>query len=137
MTLVIDASVCVKWLVYEEHTAAAIRLADTKTEFLAPDLLRLEVASALTNKVRRGELPAGEISLLARVPNFVPDLVPWQPLLDPALELALVLQRPLYDCLYLALALRENTAMVTADDRLFNSLQGSTIAHTVMSIQEF
>ena len=46
-------------------------------------------------------------------------LVPIAELADRAITLAIDLRHPVYDCFYLTLAQRENTAIVTADERLF------------------
>ena len=45
-----------------------------------------------------------------------PDLlVPLEELVEDATRLALTLGHPVYDCLYLALAVREKTRLITAD----------------------
>lgn len=44
--------------------------------------------------------------------------------IDAALQLAIDLNHPIYDCLYLALAIRLDTHVVTADRR-FAALNGS------------
>ena len=46
------------------------------------------------------------------------ELVPSEALHTRALELAIDLRHPIYDCFYLALAEREAAALVTADTRL-------------------
>jgi predicted nucleic acid-binding protein len=43
-------------------------------------------------------------------------------LAQQALELARTLDHPTYDCLYVALALREEATLVTADRRLLRTL---------------
>ena len=48
--------------------------------------------------------------------------VPSQLLLDEALALAFAFDRSVYDCLYVALALRSKAQLVTADERLANAL---------------
>lgn len=58
-------------------------------------------------------------------------------MLASALEIALAHRRSIYDAIYVALALRENCEMVTADERLYNALQGTQIAGTVLTIQQF
>jgi len=45
-------------------------------------------------------------------------LVPVEDLRNRALELAIELDHPIYDCFYLALAERERCPLVTADKRL-------------------
>ncbi len=44
-------------------------------------------------------------------------------LLDEAFRLALAHQRAVYDCLYLALATRENCQLIPADEALVRQLQ--------------
>ena len=50
------------------------------------------------------------------------------PLLASAFDLADKTQRTVYDCVYLALAVRLNGRMVTADQRLYNGLKGTAWA---------
>ena len=54
--LVVDANVAVKWLVEEEHSAAAKRLIAGPYELHAPRLLASEVANALWRKARLEEV---------------------------------------------------------------------------------
>jgi predicted nucleic acid-binding protein len=50
--------------------------------------------------------------------SWVIDLRPTGPLLPRAMDMARHLGHPVYDCVYLALAEREDAAFVTADQRL-------------------
>jgi predicted nucleic acid-binding protein len=52
-----------------------------------------------------------------------PRLFPSVPLMLRALSIATQARIGVYDCLYVALAERENCELVTADTRLLNSLQ--------------
>lgn len=114
---VVDASVAVKWVVDEEGSTTAASLA--RHRLLAPDLLMVECANALWAKQRRGELDDSEVVERVQALRAVPvDLVPQQELLEEAVALALKLEHPVYDCLYLALAVEQDTALITAD-RLF------------------
>ena len=117
MKWVIDASVAAKWLAPEPDTPLAeALLAD---DLIAPDLLYAEVANILWKKQLRGEMDAATVQIGARwllqVPLQVHDSAG---LLADALALALQLQHPAYDCFYLALALRVEAPLVTADRRL-------------------
>ena len=49
--------------------------------------------------------------------------MPIEPLLDSALDLAIQLNHPIYDCLYLALALRHDTDVITADRRFVSAIE--------------
>ena len=59
-TLVIDASVAVKWLLPEDGREEALRLQDLyqdeKIDLIAPSLLGVEVANVLWKRARRGDL---------------------------------------------------------------------------------
>ncbi len=115
--LVIDASVAIKWVIEEEGTAEALTL--RRQHLIAPDLIIPECANILWKKVRRDELSAEEASLAGRLlANADIELVPMRPLMDAAIKIALLLDHPAYDCVYLALAEQSNLKFVTADSRL-------------------
>lgn len=122
--MVVDASVAVKWVIQEPGTAAAIALR-SGMPLLAPDLLIPECAVILWKKVRRQELSQAEAQLAARLLQRAQlDLRPTLPLLPLALEMAVRLAHPAYDCMYLALAVAENTVVVTADGRFARAAGG-------------
>ena len=114
---VVDASVAVKWVVQESGSDRARSLAQARLE--APDLLPVECANILWKKVRVGDLAQREatdrLDLLLRAPVV---LVGSRELLDSALRLSFDLGHPVYDCLYLALALQRRFPLVAADERL-------------------
>lgn len=118
MPLVVDASVALKWLVDEEHGAEAIALFE-RDLLVAPDLLPLELRNALLTRVRRGlNSPDEARRAEAAVGGLEVGLVPTASLLARAFELGLSLAHPIYDCVYLALALERGLTLVTADRRL-------------------
>jgi len=117
MTIVIDASVAVKWVLRENDSDAADALLD-HDELMAPVLWLAEAANALWRRARIGEITADEaderMSELRKAP--VASLA-MEAHLGPALRLATALGHPVYDCVYLALALHHGTHVVTADRR--------------------
>lgn len=121
MSIVIDASVALKWVLDEPGQAEADALLDE--ELIAPSLWLLEAANALWRRSVRGELTAAEaeerLGELFHAPvtsiRIEEDLV-------SAARLAAELSHPVYDCLYLALALREHSCLVTADRRFHAAL---------------
>lgn len=120
--IVVDASVAVKWLVPEAGEAAADELLSTGGPLLAPALIRVEVAAAIARKVRFDEIPfqTGESALgrwFQLLLNALVTLVPDEADLAGAWQLATELKHPLQDCLYLALALRLRTPLITADKK--------------------
>lgn len=54
-------------------------------------------------------------------------LVPLSILTSSALQLALTLEHPVYDCLFIALAVREACPFVTSDQKLLQKLAGKKL----------
>lgn len=123
---VVDATVAIKWLVPAEHSDLARKLWDR--EVSAPDLIFPETVNALWKYVDRGELTPDEARRAASLfPADVVTLVPSQPLMQRALDLALALRLPVYDCVYLATAWLLEVPLVTADHRFLKVLGQGTI----------
>lgn len=121
-TLVIDASIAVKWVVQEEGTEEALALR-SDYRFLAPDLLIAECANILWKKVQRGELMSDEAIVAGRLlERSGIGFVPMRGLLEQATELAIQLSHPAYDCIYLASARLHKARFVTADRRLLRTV---------------
>ena len=123
MSWVVDASIAVKWVIPEVLSDKADRVRDGEDDVLAPDLLLVEVANALWKKTAAEEISAREADAafdLVRRSGI--DLRPTAPLLPRAMDLARRLGHPVNDCVYLALAEREDAAFVTADQRLLRRL---------------
>lgn len=121
-TLVIDASIAVKWVVEEDGTAAALILRQ-HAKLIAPDLLVAECANIFWKKVQRGELIKAEAFLAARLLQAAEiELLPSRSLLEAATQIAVELDHPAYDCLYLALAAQRGCQFVTADERFVRKL---------------
>jgi predicted nucleic acid-binding protein len=115
--LVIDASVAIKWVIEEHGTREALTL--HRHRLFAPDLLMAECANVLWKKARRKELSADEARLAAGLLQRADvELLPMRPLLESATALAIALDHPAYDCIYLALAGSLSCDLVTADQRL-------------------
>ncbi len=117
MPLVVDASVAVKFLVREPSTEDARRLLAIPDALIAPDWILVEAANTFWKKVKRSELLIVHAERhLADLPEFFETLYPASELIGDALNLSFRLRHAVYDCLYLALALREGCRLVTADD---------------------
>lgn len=122
-TLVIDASIAIKWVVEEEGTELALALRQ-QARLMAPDLLVPECANILWKKVKRKELTKDEALLAARLLQSVEiELAPSRTLMEAATRLAIELDHPAYDCLYFALSVESDCRFVTADERLVNKIR--------------
>jgi predicted nucleic acid-binding protein len=119
---VVDASVAVKWLVDEPLSEAAAELLEDGLLLAAPELIYAEVANALWAISRRGNIGAADLrealDLLADAPLTVPSSM--KQLMPAATRLAADLDHPVYDCMYLALAIQEQRPVITADRRFCN-----------------
>jgi predicted nucleic acid-binding protein len=113
---IVDASVALKWVIEEEGSEAASALAGESLS--SPSLILAECANALWAKALRREITVAEVlerlAWLSAAPVL---LVPLEELVEDATRLAVTLGHPVYDCLYLALAVREKTRLVTADQQ--------------------
>ncbi len=122
-TLVIDASIAIKWVVEEDGTELALALRQ-QARLVAPDLLVPECANILWKKVQRKELSRDEAILAARLLQSAEiELVPARAFMETATRLAIDLDHPAYDCLYLALAIENDCRFVTADERMVNKIR--------------
>ena len=114
---VVDASVAIKWLL-EEDLSDQARLLEGAPLF-APDIMPIEVANVLWKKSKIGQLSRREASAAWDLFQTAPvRMIPGQDLASQALELAIDLGHPIYDCLYLALARNIRLPFVSADRRL-------------------
>lgn len=121
MTVVVDASVAVKWFVEEEGREAAMKLFRSTIEKWAPDIVFAEVANVLRRKVRKGEASATQAhQAIETLPDLFSQVVPSADLIRDAWWIAEALDHSVYDCLYLACAEQRGSTLVTADGRFFD-----------------
>ena len=126
MTLVVDASVAIKWSIEEPDSAEAERLLRLGRALIAPDLVVVEACNVAWKKLRRGQITSAQAAgLVAEVADFFDNLVAAKFLAPRALAIAESLGHPVYDCFYLALAEQAWAPMVTADARFLQRLQGT------------
>lgn len=138
MTIVIDASVAVKWLVTEDDSAAALPL--RAFPLAAPELLLAEVASILWKKVRQNEIApfiAQEALQVLKATDI--NLAHSSKLITAALSLACELNHSPYDMFYVALAIDRDIPLITADRRLVNRVREASRpwANLVTLLTEF
>jgi predicted nucleic acid-binding protein len=127
--IVVDASVAIKWVVEEDGTAQALVLLK-HAGLVAPDLLIAECANILWKKVSRSELTKAEALLAARLLERTDvEFLPTRALLQPAARIAIELDHPAHDCVYLALAAANDWKFVTADERFVRKVRENRRTH--------
>ena len=129
MTLVVDASVVVKWFVPEEWHEEALSVLARLDRLQAPDLIVAEVGNIPWKKLTQGRVTRIQAqSMVMSLPHLIPSFHESLELIERALEIALVLKHPVYDCLYLALAEVSGSVVVTADRTLVRKLGDTPFA---------
>ena len=128
MTVVVDASLAIKWVVEEEYSQEALDLRDywyqDSEPVVAPPIFRPEVTNVLRQKVRRREL--SQTHAANRLDLLITHVAIREPLRLYSRGLALAGDLCLgsaYDALYLALAEFEDCDVWTADLRLVRVAQ--------------
>jgi predicted nucleic acid-binding protein len=137
-TIIVDASVGVKWFLPEVHAAEARAWRHGGDELHVPAFFfDLEIANVLWKKVHRAEVSREDADLiLGQLPLLPVSRHPEAPLLASAFDLADRTQRTVYDCLYLALAVQLGGRMLTADERLYHSLAATPFAPYVVWVAD-
>ena len=127
---VVDASVAGKWLLpgaaeplQQEAVGLLRQLVDGQVNLIVPDFFWIEVTDLLCKAIRTGRCtrPTAEMALSALRRHEIPTL-PVLPLLNSALDQAIVYGRSVYDSIYLALALETGARLITADEKLVNAV---------------
>jgi predicted nucleic acid-binding protein len=129
---VVDSSVVVKWFLPEPSRPEALRLLrsyrEQQIQLFAPALLMPEVSNVFCKRFRRGELNASQASEALQLLKInSPILIADAEALDEATGLAMASGQAVYDCLYLAVALRRGCEMITADHK-FHKAMASTFS---------
>jgi predicted nucleic acid-binding protein len=119
LSIVVDASVVLKWFIPENDSEQAAVVLGYGDQFVVPDFLFAEVANALRVKMRRGELADREARAILKALHTVPFVVePSLSHIQPALDIANETRITVFDGLYIAVAVASKAAFATADRRL-------------------
>lgn len=138
MTYVIDASVAIKWFVPENLHDRALALLDRPERLQAPDIIVAETASIAWKKSLRGEIvPFQAQAITTAVRRSIPQLYPSLELVERALEVALRLRHPIYDCLYIVCAEIAAGILITADRGLYATVHGTEYEALVRDLETF
>ena len=122
---VVDASVAIKWFVEEPGSPQAHEMLARGQPLTAPDHLIGEVARGLLRRTRAGDFSRENAkSALVGLPAMV-SLAPMEALAPLAFDLADECSITIYDAFYVALAIRTDDVLITADERLRAGLASS------------
>lgn len=124
MRLILDASAALNIVMRTDLAAGFIVGLERADMVLAPSLFHAEVANALWKYARAGLLDKPTMmtrldEALGLVDSFEPD----ERLVTEALSLSVVHQHPVYDMLYVVLAMRYGAKLISADSKLIKLAQ--------------
>ena len=128
--IVVDTSIVLKWVLDEPDSATALALlfrwVNEGTLIQAPALLAYEVANALFQRVRKGEMTVEKATQALEdvlLPELELNFLEYTDLSKRAIILAQQYSLPAtYDAHYLALAEHKQCEYWTADTRLWNAV---------------
>lgn len=137
MNLIIDASVAIKWFVMENLHDEARHLLDGGDDLHAPDLLVVEIANIAWKKALRKEIDHRQARAIAvACLDGVPSLHPSTEIVGRAAQIALELNHPVYDCVYLACAESVEGFLVAADSRLQSIVKDTKFEALVVGLDQ-
>ena len=143
MRLVVDASVALKWVLDEKDSTLAERLLQLEPQLLVPDFLLNEVANVIWVQVRERLFTPDEARrALARVTHSIDPVVTHGYHFHPtALDEAIATGHPVYDTLYVAVALAVDADVVIAADQPFHQAMqrhpDPAIARMVLPLEDW
>ncbi len=138
MTLVVDASVALKWFVAEADSALALAVLASDEILISPDLVVAELCNAAWRLWRKQEMTLDQVRIVAdQASSAFAETSPSDALAAKAVDIAVRLDHPVYDCLYLALAEIREARLVTADRRLVSRVGDTPWHRYVVSLDEF
>lgn len=136
-TISIDASVVVKTLVEETGSARARAVVAAHDMIIVPAHAYAEVSEVLYRKTVSGVLDRLQaLQALKQLP-IAYTLAPLDAVMAEAFEIAIDLRHSIYDCLYVATAVKFGVHLVTADLRLLRKTADSKYSGIVISLESF
>lgn len=125
-TLVLDASVIIKWFTQEEKREQAINLRENyingEIEIVVPDLLLYEISNALRFNSNFQEEDIKE-AIQSLFDMEISIIVPVPEILQKTINIAYSKEITIYDALYIALAQIIDFDFITADEKLYEKLK--------------
>jgi predicted nucleic acid-binding protein len=134
LVVVVDASIVVKWFVYEEGSDKALEIRDKyisgELKLIAPEIINFEVLNALHYKRLFSEEEIKEIAEALDAFSF--ELYPLKGgYAKKTLEVAFKNNITIYDSSYISLAIMKNTHMYTADEKLMEKISKEYLPYII------
>ena len=130
----IDASVAIKTIVEERFSDLARKLIAENDLILAPAHAYAEITEIIYRKHIAGDIDEKQaLMAIERLPRIL-TLVPLDAIMADAFRIAKEIRHSVYDCLYVAAALKCGTTLVTADTKLVLKCRGTRLSETVREL---
>lgn len=127
-----EPAVAVKWFVPEESSGAAARLLDGGNELMAPDTIIPDTGRILAAKIALAQLSLEEgVQVLEAVKSVPLQILPSDPLLEPALSISAAFGLNPGLTVGLVLGVQMGCRLVTASGRLYERVQDTPFASHV------
>lgn len=128
--LIVDSGVAVKWIIEEPDSPVADQILQSYQQsqlaFYAPDLILPEVGNIIWKKVIFSGLDVCDAkAAIKKVDSIHFELINTSTLFDEAFVISVNFKRTFYDSLYLAAAKELECDLITADERLHNSVKAA------------
>lgn len=137
MGYVIDASVAIKWYLPEEHSIHAARLPLLGVPLYCPDLIFAEAGNILWKYVLRSDCSHDKaVAILKELKALSLKVWNTPQIAEEAFEIACRTKSTFYDSLYVALAVKNDCRMVTADLKLYNALKTTELRKHMLWIED-
>jgi predicted nucleic acid-binding protein len=136
--LVVDANIAAKWYLLEADSGAAEMLFADELEFHAPNFLATEFANICWKHSVAGRTSMEAWRLAShQLKKSIPYWHSDGQLHDQALDLAIAHKHPIFDCIYLALAIQIDGVVVTADKQFCQQFEKTEYGGRVMALHSF
>lgn len=131
--IVVDASVCLKWVFHEEDSSSARLLLDHYEKgivlLMAPALWEYEITNALVTAVRRKKITAKKsASFLQLFMEASPEIISISEHLGKILENARKYTLSGYDSAYVTLAKESESLLISSNSKLVERVGNTKIA---------
>jgi predicted nucleic acid-binding protein len=130
--VVLDACVVVKLFIQEENHADALFFNSSVFTRIAPEILLVEVANAFRKKIFNKEMDINQAEeSLNKLPKLFDELFIVKELIEKAFNYAVELNHPVGDCVYLALAIKNDAKLITSDAKFLSKVQKTSMKNNI------